>query len=388
MRFNGPHGPFFSKRQPQRGLLPEAQSEAGFDSGLRAKTSGGQHGVLIGSAMGEPCGDAAVPSGPPLPLPAHVAALLEAGVASRGRGYRGRFAPSPTGALHRGNLRTALLGWLEARLMGGEWLLRIDDLDAPRNRPGADDSLLADLAWLGLVWDGPPLRQSHRRGLYATVLSALRRGGALYPCRCSRRMLADISAPHGPLSVYPGFCRQGPGPWGLQQGRLPSWRLGLPPGRIEWRERFSRPGCLDGPAQVGDTVLRRADGVIAYHLATAVDELALGISDVLRGDDLWSSTGPQVAVMAALGWTPPVYGHVPLWRDGVGQRLSKREGSEGLEGYRARGLDGPAVIGELASSLALVAPGSRLSAAELLQTLQSGDLERCLRAPGAGASAF
>ena len=341
--------------------------------------------------MAEPCGDAAVPSGAPLPLPAHVAALLEDGVAGRGRGYRGRFAPSPTGALHRGNLRTALLGWLEARLRGGEWLLRIDDLDGPRNRPGADDALLADLTWLGLLWDGPPLRQSRRRGLYATVLSALRRGGALYPCRCSRRMLADISAPHGPLSVYPGFCRQGPRPWGRQQGRLPSWRLGLPPGRIEWRERFSRPGCLDGPAQVGDTVLRRADGVIAYHLATAVDELALGISDVLRGEDLWSSTGPQVAVMAALGWAPPVYGHVPLWRDGVGHRLSKREGSEGLEGYRARGLDGPAVIGELASSLALVAPGSRLSAAELLETLQAGDLERCLQAPlgpGAGASAF
>ena len=338
--------------------------------------------------MAEPCSDAAVPSGPPLPLSAHVAALFEAGVASRGRGYRGRFAPSPTGALHRGNLRTALLGWLEARLQGGEWLLRIDDLDAPRNRPGAEDALLADLAWLGLLWDGPPLRQSRRRGLYATVLSALRRGGALYPCRCSRRMLADISAPHGPLNVYPGFCRQGPRPWGPQQGRLPSWRLWLPPGRIEWRERFSRPGCLDGPAEVGDTVLRRADGVIAYHLATAVDELALGISDVLRGEDLWSSTGPQVAVMATLGWTPPVYGHVPLWRDGGGQRLSKREGSEGLEGYRARGLDGPAVIGELASSLALVPPGSRLSAVELLQTLQLGDLERCMRSPGAGGRAF
>ena len=138
--------------------------------------------------MVEPCGDAAFPSGPPLPLPAHVAALLDAGVANRGRGYRGRFAPSPTGALHRGNLRTALLGWLEARLQGGEWLLRIDDLDTPRNRPGAEEGLLADLRWLGLLWDGPPLRQTRRRGLYATVLSALRRGGALYPCRCSRRM--------------------------------------------------------------------------------------------------------------------------------------------------------------------------------------------------------
>ena len=333
--------------------------------------------------MEYPCGDAAEPSRAPLPLPAHVAALLEAGVASRARGYRGRFAPSPTGAMHRGNLRTALLGWLEARLRGGEWLLRIDDLDTPRNRSWAEEALLADLLWLGLAWDGPPVRQSHRRGLYGSVLSALRHGGVLYPCRCSRRMLADISAPHGPLSVYPGFCRQAPRLWGCQQGRLPSWRLGLPPGRILWRERFSRPGSLDAPSQVGDTVLRRADGVIAYHLATAVDELALGISDVLRGEDLWSSTGPQVAVMAALGWTPPVYGHAPLWRDGAGQRLSKREGSEGLEGYRARGLDGPAVVGELAASLALVPPGSRLSAGELVETLGPGDLERCLRPPAA-----
>ena len=340
--------------------------------------------------MEDSWGDSAESRAALLHLPAHVTTLLEAGVESRARGYRGRFAPSPTGALHRGNLRTALVGWLEARLRGGEWLLRIDDLDTPRNRSGAEEAVLADLLWLGLAWDGPPVRQSHRRGLYATVLSALRRGGVLYPCRCSRRMLADISAPHGPLSVYPGFCCHQPHRWGRQQGRLPSWRLGLPAGRIVWRERFSRPGGLDGPSEVGDTVLRRADGVIAYHLATAVDELAMGISDVLRGEDLWSSTGPQVAVMAVLGSTPPAYGHVPLWCDEAGQRLGKREGSEGLEGYRARGLDAPAVVGELAASLGLVPPGSRLSARELMQTMGPGDLERCLRRrdPAGGESAL
>ena len=136
-----------------------------------------------------------------MPLPRHLQALLEAGLLRRRQGYRGRFAPSPTGALHRGNLRTALLGWLHARLRGGEWLLRLDDLDTPRNRPGAEASILADLRWLGLDWDGPLLRQSQRRGLYGTVLSALRRQGLLYPCRCSRRLLADISAPHGALNV-------------------------------------------------------------------------------------------------------------------------------------------------------------------------------------------
>ncbi len=262
-------------------------------------------------------------------------------------------------------------------------MLRLDDLDTPRNRPGAEESILADLRWLGLNWDGPVLRQSERRGLYATALSALRRQGLLYPCRCSRRLLADVSAPHGAPAVYPGTCRAGGGGWGPVRGRLPSWRLRLQPGSLRWWEGYGPPGELDGAAAVGDVVLRRADGFLAYHLATAVDELMLGISDVVRGDDLWSSTGAQVAVMAALGAAPPRFGHVPLWRDGQGRRLSKREGAEGLDGYRQRGLDGAAAVGELAASAALVPPGSRLTAAELLQTLSMEQLDRALRAPQA-----
>ena len=255
-------------------------------------------------------------------------------------------------------------------------MLRIDDLDTPRNRCGAEAALCADLLWLGLRWDGPVLVQSSRRGFYSSVLSALRRGDVLYPCRCSRRLLADISAPHAALAVYPGFCRRQSPVWGALDGRLPSWRLKMPAGSISWQERCWQPGQLDGPLQVGDPVLRRADGVIAYHLATAVDDLALGISDVIRGEDLWASTAPQVAVMAALGFSPPRYGHVPLWRDRAGQRLSKRVGAEGLEGFKARGLDGPAVIGELAGSLGLVPTGSRLSAEELRQSLRGDKLER------------
>jgi glutamyl-tRNA synthetase len=320
-----------------------------------------------------------------LRLPRLLQERLEAAVAGRARGYRGRFAPSPTGALHRGNLRTALVAWLDARRAGGEWLLRIDDLDGPRNRPGAEAGILADLRWLGLEWDGPLVRQSERRGLYATVLSALRRAGALYPCRCSRRLLVDVSAPHGALAVYPGFCRGLPPTWGPERGRLPSWRLRLVPGSIQWNERFCGSGHLEGATTVGDVVLRRADGLVAYHLATAVDELLLGISDVVRGDDLWASTGAQVAVMAALGQAPPRYGHLPLWRDGEGRRLSKRAAAEGVEGFRQRGMDAAAVIGDLAASLDLVPAGSRLSARELVETIEPGDLRRYLGA-AAGAS--
>ena len=314
-----------------------------------------------------------------LRLPGHLEEAIERGITTRALGYRGRFAPSPTGMLHRGNLRTALLSWLEARLQGGEWILRIDDLDTPRNRPGAEASILADLRWLGLDWDGKVLRQSERSGLYATVLSALRWGGVLYPCRCSRRLLADVSAPHGALTVYPGFCRTKERSWGPEEGRLPSWRLRLPEGAIRWHERYGGSGALDGPTAVGDVVLRRADGVVAYHLATAVDELTLGISDVVRGEDLWWSTGAQVAVIRTFDRQPPTYGHVPLWRDGEGRRLCKREGAQGLEGYRQAGLDAPGVIGVLAASLALVPAGSRLSARELLQSLDRQALEACLQ---------
>jgi glutamyl-tRNA synthetase len=184
--------------------------------------------------------------------------------------------------------------------------------------------------------------------------------------------------------VYPGHCRELGLGWGLLANRLPSWRWRLPPGPIEWRERFAGQGRLDGSSQVGDVVLRRADGFLAYHLATAVDELCLGISEVVRGEDLFWATGPQVALMRLLGAEPPAYGHVPLCRDAQGQRLSKREGAEGLAGMRQRGLDGAAVIGELAASAGLMPAGSRLSAAELLQQLTPGLFAGRLLAAAAG----
>ncbi|MEB3361464.1 MAG: tRNA glutamyl-Q(34) synthetase GluQRS [Synechococcaceae cyanobacterium] len=308
-------------------------------------------------------------------LPCHLRQLFDQGRALRQSGYRGRFAPSPTGPLHLGNLRTALLSWLRARLEAGAWLLRIDDLDLPRNRPGAEAAILADLAWLGLDWDPPLIRQSEHRGVYATVLSALRRQGLLYPCRCSRRLLADVSAPHGGLSVYPGTCRDRQPAWGPLQGRLPSWRLRIPAQELVWWEQAkgSAGGWMQRQAEtlVGDVVLRRADGYVAYHLATAVDELIHGISEVVRGEDLSEASAAQVAVFAALGEEPPAYWHVPLWRDAAGRRLSKRQADAGVAGWRDRGGDAPGLIGFLAASLGWVPAGSQLSAQELLRTLAS-----------------
>lgn len=275
--------------------------------------------------------------------------------------------------MHRGNLRTALLSWLEVRLQGGEWLLRIDDLDTPRNREGAEAAILADLQWLGLTWDGPVIRQSERRGLYGSVLSTLRQGGWLYPCRCSRRMLADLSAPHGPPAVYPGTCRDRPPFWGLADGRAPSWRLRQPTWPLLWHDSLA--GLQGGAGDCGDVVVRRADGFLAYHLATAVDELWLGISTVLRGEDLAPATAAQVAVMASLGAAPPRYCHVPLWRTDDGERLAKRHAVLVPPPDRRDPAAAAAEIGVLAASLGLVEPGQSLSAVELLQSL---DLKRFL----------
>ena len=283
-----------------------------------------------------------------MPIPDHLQLHLAQGQRWRlAGGYRGRYAPSPTGVLHLGNLQTALLSWLQARQAGGVWLLRIDDLDTPRNRPGAVEAIQADLRWLGLHWDGAPILQSTRRGIYNSWLSWLRRSGQLFPCRCSRRELAG-------LQRYPGTCRDQPANWGWIDRRLPSWRLKVP---------------MDDPEARGDVVLRRADGFIAYQLATVIDELCFGISDVMRGDDLREALPAQRSLFRALSQPLPRFHHGPLRCDGLGRKLSKREASAGLAPLREQGLDAPAVVGSLAAGLGLVSVGSRLSVAELLQDL-------------------
>lgn len=268
--------------------------------------------------------------------------------------YRGRYAPSPTGVLHLGNLQTALLSWLQARLAGGEWILRIDDLDGLRNRPGAIERIQSDLQWLGLDWDEPCVLQSARTGFYDSWLAWLRRCGALFACRCTRRQLAG-------QTVYPGYCRDAQGHWGLEQERFPAWRLKVPD---------------NDPRGSGDVLVRRSDRVTAYHFATVIDEICLGITDVVRGKDLLDSLPSQLSIFDALGQELPRFHHGPLLRDQAGRKLSKRISSAGLEPLRASGLDAADVIGQLAARLCLVPVGTRLSASELLleidhKTLQS-----------------
>ncbi len=294
----------------------------------------------------------------PLILPDHLCEHFEKGRQLRAKGYRGRFAPSPTGPLHLGNLRTALISWLKARVSRGLWLLRIDDLDTPRNRPGAIHSLQQDLLWLGLSWDGPVVFQSRRLWLYSAVLKALRVQGKLYVCRCSRKKLAANSTSNGTWSIYPGTCKDLNLDWGYEKDLQTSWRLRV-------ADEFS--------TTCGDIVLRRSDGFIAYHLATVIDELTLGISEVIRGEDLTIAEVPQLAIANVITETPIHYLYAPLLLDDQGGKMSKRNNEFGLDSLKAQGLAAEEVVGLLASSLNLVPQGSALTADELLCDLKRNE---------------
>ena len=290
---------------------------------------------------------------------------------------RGRFAPSPTGRLHLGNARTALLGWLDARSRGGEFLLRLEDLDPDRSRGDAVDGLLEDLRWLGLDFDGPVWRQSQRGDAYREALRQLEALGRVYPCWCSRAEVARAaSAPHpgedGP--VYPGTCRASPRP---RPDRAPALRFEVRPGVTSFVDRLHGRCEQDVAQAVGDFVVRRADGVASYQLAVAVDDAAQGVTDVLRADDLLGSTPRQLQLLEALGLPAPRHAHVPLVLEADGRRLAKRDGGLTLAAARAAGARPEAVVGLLAASSGL-GDGRPVSARELLPGFE---LERLARAP-------
>ena len=281
----------------------------------------------------------------------------------------GRFAPSPSGLMHLGNARTALLAWLDARARGGEMLLRIEDLDRERCRPAYAQAIRDDLAWLGLDWDAETRPQSLRDPDYAAALERLSQRGLVYECFCTRRELAAVaSAPHGSddQPAYPGTCRELTAAQRERlraEGKPPALRVRMPEGAVEVRDRLHG----SGPRPVGgDVIVRRSDGLYAYQLAVVVDDAADGVTDVVRGDDLLGSTARQVALQQLLALPQPAYAHVPLMLGEDGQRLAKRHGAVAVADLRAAGAAAREVVGALAGS-AGIGDGQAAAATELIE---------------------
>lgn len=294
--------------------------------------------------------------------------------------YVGRYAPSPTGDLHMGNVFAAVCAWARARRAGGPCRLRIEDLDTPRVVAGATERILEDLAALGLAFDGDVLVQSHHIDRYHRALAELRAQGAIYACRCSRKDLARVaSAPHegdeGP--PYPGTCRALELP--LDDPAQPvAWRFRVPPGEVVVVDALQGRMVQDVAREVGDFVVKRKDGLIAYQLAVVVDDLAQGITEVVRGRDLLSSAPRQVVLARALGGVPPAFAHVPLLVDETGARLAKRSGGGAglLRALLERGASPAQVLGKIGSALGVCDAGASLDAPALAERLDDEVLRR------------
>ncbi len=290
----------------------------------------------------------------------------------------GRFAPSPTGELHVGNLRTALVAWLFARSAGDRFLLRYDDLDAASVRPEHYAGQSRDLEALGLDWDGDPVRQSERTDRYDAAITELSGRGLVYRCWCTRREIREAAvAPHGglPEGAYPGTCRDlSPTQTAAREasGRTPALRLAAA-GAVEELDDLAA-GTHRGV--VDDVVLRRADGTAAYHLACIVDDVAQGIELVVRGDDLLESTPRQLHLARLLDLRAPTYAHVPLVLGPTGARLAKRDGATTLGDLASQGVTPAAVRSRLAHSLGLAEPGEAVTMDDLLVRFDPARLPR------------
>ena len=248
---------------------------------------------------------------------------------------KGRFAPSPTGRMHLGNVYAALLSWLSAKSKGGEWVLRIEDIDPGRSRQEFADRIMDDLEWLGLTWDGEVTYQSKRQDIYEHYFELLRKEGLLYPCFCSRADLLATQAPHESDGrvVYKGTCRD-LNPADYPQGITPAWRIRVPDRTIETADGHYGAYRVHLPTEIGDFIVRRKDGAFAYQLVVVVDDLTMGITEVVRGRDLLLSTSQQLFLAQTLRYLntekvfPEVsYAHFPLLMNEAGQRLSKRDKS-------------------------------------------------------------
>lgn len=259
----------------------------------------------------------------------------------------GRFAPSPTGLLHLGNAYSALLAHQSARRQNGRFLLRIEDIDQQRCRPEYEKQMIADLAWLGLDWDGPIRRQSDHLADYAQVVENLSARELVYPCFCSRKDLAHLSAPHGPLgAIYPGTCRKmaiSERRDKLISGQDYCWRLDLSRALeqisrpVTWKDRLHGDMEADWSG-IGDPILARKDTPTSYHLAVTYDDGLQLVSEVVRGEDLLPSTPIHCLLQQLLGLSTPIYQHHPLVKDADGQRLAKRNQATTLKGLREAGV--------------------------------------------------
>ncbi|WP_164100557.1 tRNA glutamyl-Q(34) synthetase GluQRS [Candidatus Laterigemmans baculatus] len=291
----------------------------------------------------------------------------------------GRLAPSPTGAQHLGNARTFLLAWLSARSRGGRVLLRIEDIDSPRVKPWAVRQAVEDLQWLGLDWDEGPVIQTERSEMYAKALERLIEAGRAYPCVCTRSdIAAAASAPHldheSPL--YPGTCT----PWRLGDA-VPAddsycWRFRVTATPDSFRDRLRGECRFDPLAELGDFPITRKGGAAAYQLAVVVDDAAMGVTEVVRGDDLLSSTIRQLQLYAVLGLEPPEFGHVPLVLGPDGRRLAKRHGDTRLSTFRAAGIAPERIIGWAAASAGLVDREEPVTPRELVDQFSWSRLRR------------
>lgn len=266
-----------------------------------------------------------------------------------------RFAPSPTGRLHLGHAYSAMLAHDLARERGGRFLLRIEDIDPGRCREAFVEGICEDLRWLGLNWDGELVRQSERQPLYAEALERLRAMNLLYPCFCTRRdIAASVSAPHGPKDrIYPGVCRTLSAE--IRAARLAAephcWRIDMTAavgraGSLRWHDEKAGDVVAD-PLSHGDVVLARKDAPVAYHLAVTVDDAAQGVTDVVRGEDLFAATHVHRLLQALLGLSTPIYHHHPLLLDDAGRRLAKRDDAPTLAELRENGGHPAAILAEL-----------------------------------------